>query len=72
MKHIQEPSPSVLDTRGDVPLRVAEMIDRALGKGSEQRFPNHGRLRDEIEANLDELDRARTALSRWSFRLRSG
>jgi len=57
MKHIQEPSPSVLDTRGDVPLRVAEMIDRALEKDPEQRFPTMDAFADEIEANLDELDR---------------
>jgi eukaryotic-like serine/threonine-protein kinase len=57
MKHIQEPSPSVLDTRGDVPLRVAEMIDRALEKDPERRFPTMDAFADEIEANLDELDR---------------
>ena len=57
MKHIQEPSPSVLDVRGDVPLRVAEMIDRALEKDPEQRFPTMDAFADEIEANLDELDR---------------
>jgi serine/threonine-protein kinase len=57
MKHIQEPSPSVLDTRGDVPLRVAEMIDRALEKAPEHRFPTMGAFAEEIEASLAELDR---------------
>jgi eukaryotic-like serine/threonine-protein kinase len=57
MKHIQEPSPSVLDSRGDVPLRVAEMIDRALEKDPEQRFATMDAFADEIEANLAELDR---------------
>jgi tRNA A-37 threonylcarbamoyl transferase component Bud32 len=57
MKHIQEPSPSVLDARGDVPLRVAEMIDRALEKDPEHRFPTMTAFADEIEANLAELDR---------------
>jgi serine/threonine-protein kinase len=57
MKHIQEPSPSVLDTRGDVPLRVAEMIDRALEKDPEQRFSTMNAFAAEIEANLIELDR---------------
>jgi eukaryotic-like serine/threonine-protein kinase len=57
MKHIQEPSPSVLDARGDVPLRVAEMIDRALEKEREQRFATMDAFADEIEANLAELDR---------------
>src|SRR5882724_11747093 len=57
MKHIQEPSPSVLDARGDVPLRIAEMIDRALEKDPEQRFPTMDAFATEIEANLAELDR---------------
>jgi serine/threonine-protein kinase len=57
MKHIKEPSPSVLDTRGDVPLRVAEMIDRALEKDPEQRFSTMNAFAAEIEANLIELDR---------------
>jgi serine/threonine-protein kinase len=57
MKHIQEPSPNVLDVRGDIPLRVAEMIDRALEKDPEQRFPTMDAFATEIEASLAELDR---------------
>jgi tRNA A-37 threonylcarbamoyl transferase component Bud32 len=57
MKHIQEPSPNVLDVRGDIPLRVAEMIDRALEKDPEQRFPTMDAFAAEIEASLAELDR---------------
>ena len=57
MKHIQEPSPNVLDVRGDVPLRVAEMIDRALEKDPEHRFPTMDAFAAEIEAALAELDR---------------
>jgi hypothetical protein len=56
MKHIQEPSPNVLDVRGDVPLRVAEMIDRALEKDPEHRFPTMDAFAGEIEANLTALD----------------
>jgi serine/threonine-protein kinase len=56
MKHIQEPSPSVLDVRGDVPLGVAEMIDRALEKAPEQRFPTMAAFAAAIEASLAELD----------------
>jgi tRNA A-37 threonylcarbamoyl transferase component Bud32 len=56
MKHIQEPSPNVLDVRGDLPLRVAEMIDRALEKDPEHRFPTMDAFAAEIEANLAELD----------------
>jgi predicted Ser/Thr protein kinase len=57
MKHIQEPSPNILDVRGDIPLRVAEMIDRALEKDPEQRFPTMDAFAAEIEASLAELDR---------------
>jgi predicted Ser/Thr protein kinase len=57
MKHIQEPSPSVLDVRGDVPLRIAEMVDRALEKDPEHRFPTMSAFAAEIEASLAELDR---------------
>jgi eukaryotic-like serine/threonine-protein kinase len=57
MKHIQEPSPSVLDARGDVPLRIAEMVDRALEKDPEHRFPTMDAFATEIEVNLAELDR---------------
>jgi serine/threonine-protein kinase len=57
MKHIQEPSPNVLDVRGDVPLRVASMVDRALEKDPEHRFPTMYAFAAEIEASLAELDR---------------
>ena len=57
MKHIQEPAPNVLDVRGDVPLRVAEMVDRALEKDPEHRFPTMDAFAAEIEANLAELNR---------------
>jgi hypothetical protein len=40
-----------------VPLRVAEMIDRALEKDPEDRFPTMDAFAAEIEANLAELDR---------------
>ena len=61
MKHIQQPSPNVLDVRGDVPLRVASMIDRALEKDPEHRFPTMGAFATEIEASLAELDRGEDA-----------
>jgi len=57
MKHMQEPAPNVLDVRGDLPLRVAELIDRALEKDPEHRFPTMDAFAEEIEANLAELDR---------------
>ena len=57
MKHIQEPSPNVLDVRGDVPLRVASIVDRALEKDPQHRFPTMDAFAAEIEASLAELDR---------------
>jgi len=57
MKHVQEPPPNVLDVRGDVPLRVAAAIDRALEKDPAQRFPTMDAFAAELEACLGELDR---------------
>src|SRR3954464_4127632 len=57
MKHVQEPPPNVLDVRGDVPLRVAAAIDRALEKDPAQRFPTMDAFAAELEACLAELDR---------------
>jgi tRNA A-37 threonylcarbamoyl transferase component Bud32 len=57
MKHVHEPPPNVLDVRGDVPLRVAAAIDRALEKDPEQRFPSMDAFAAELEACLAELDR---------------
>src|SRR5881398_106812 len=39
LKHVNEPPPSVLDVRGDIPVRVAEAVDRALEKDPTRRFP---------------------------------
>jgi eukaryotic-like serine/threonine-protein kinase len=57
MKHLHEPPPSILDVRGDVPLRVAAAVDRALEKDPEQRFPTMDAFAGELEAALAELDR---------------
>jgi eukaryotic-like serine/threonine-protein kinase len=56
MKHMHEPAPNILDVRGDVPLRVAAAIDRALDKDPEQRFPTMDAFAAELEACLAELD----------------
>jgi eukaryotic-like serine/threonine-protein kinase len=56
MKHMHEPAPNLLDVRGDVPLRVAGAVDRALEKDPEQRFPTMDAFADELEACLAELD----------------
>jgi eukaryotic-like serine/threonine-protein kinase len=57
MKHVHEPPPNVLDVRGDVPLRVAAAVDRALEKDPEQRFPTMDAFAAELEACTAELDR---------------
>ena len=57
MKHVNEPPPNVLDRRGDVPLRVAAAVDRALEKDPDQRFPTMDAFAAELEACLAELDR---------------
>src|SRR5213595_2180206 len=56
MKHMHEPAPNLLDVRGDVPLRVAAAVDRALEKDPEQRFPTMDAFAAELEACLSELD----------------
>jgi serine/threonine-protein kinase len=61
MKHVNEPPPNVLDRRGDVPLRVAAAVDRALEKDPEQRFPTMDAFAAELEACLAEYDRGADA-----------
>jgi tRNA A-37 threonylcarbamoyl transferase component Bud32 len=57
MKHMHEPAPNLLDARKDVPLRVANAVDRALEKDPEQRFPTMDAFAAELDACLAELDR---------------
>src|SRR5437870_5307594 len=57
LKHVNELPPSVLDVRGDIPLRVAEAVDRALEKDPERRFPTMDAFAAELETCLAELDR---------------
>ncbi len=57
MKHVNEPPPNILDKRGDVPLRVAATVDRALEKNPDQRFPTMDAFAAELEACLAELNR---------------
>ena len=57
LKHVHEPPPNLLDVRGDIPLRVAAAVDRALEKDPEQRFPTMAAFAAELEASLAELDR---------------
>jgi eukaryotic-like serine/threonine-protein kinase len=52
MKHVNEPPPNLLDERGDIPLRVAAAVDRALEKDPAQRFPSMKAFAAELEACL--------------------
>jgi tRNA A-37 threonylcarbamoyl transferase component Bud32 len=55
LKHINEPPPSVLDHRGDVPPRVADAVDRALTKDPRQRFRSMDAFAAELEGARAEL-----------------
>jgi serine/threonine-protein kinase len=50
MKHIQEPAPSILDERKDLPASVGRVIARALAKKPEDRFNSAGELYDALTA----------------------
>ena len=55
MRHINEPAPSVLERRGDVPPRVAAAVDRALAKNPRDRYPSMAAFGAELEACLAAL-----------------
>jgi predicted Ser/Thr protein kinase len=57
LKHVNDPPPSVLDVRRDVPLRVAQAVDRALEKDPERRFATMDDFASELESCLVALDR---------------
>jgi eukaryotic-like serine/threonine-protein kinase len=59
MKHVNEPPPSILDVRRDVPVRVADAIDRALEKDPARRFPTMAAFAAELEGSLAGLDQHR-------------
>jgi eukaryotic-like serine/threonine-protein kinase len=55
MQHINEPAPSVLERRPDVPARVAAAVDRALAKDPRDRFPSMNAFGAELDACLREI-----------------
>jgi serine/threonine-protein kinase len=55
MSHINDPAPSVLERRPDVPLRIAAAIDRALAKSPDDRWPTMSDFRRELEECLREV-----------------
>ncbi|HYY56396.1 MAG TPA: serine/threonine-protein kinase, partial [Pyrinomonadaceae bacterium] len=48
MKHLQEPAPSVLDERKDVPAEVGRVVSRAMAKRPEDRFQSAGELSEAL------------------------
>ena len=53
MKHMQEPAPSILDERGDLPAAVDRVVARALAKRPEDRFQNVGELAEALALAAD-------------------
>jgi serine/threonine-protein kinase len=56
LKHVNEPLPSVLERRPDVPARVAMAVERAMAKSPGDRFESMEDFCHELEACLAELD----------------
>jgi hypothetical protein len=56
MKHVNELPPNLLEVRGDVPVRVANAIDRALEKDPDRRFPSMDAFAAELDACLAEIE----------------
>src|SRR5947209_2769482 len=54
MKHMQEPPPSILDERKDLPAAVGRVVARALAKPPEERFQKAGELADALAAAATE------------------
>ncbi|HEX6702066.1 MAG TPA: protein kinase [Gaiellaceae bacterium] len=55
MQHVTEPPPSVLDLRPDVPVRLANAVDRALAKDPADRYASMHDFASELEACLAAL-----------------
>jgi predicted Ser/Thr protein kinase len=56
MRHVNEPAPSVLERRSDVPVRLDLVIQRAMAKDPADRFESMDELVAELEACLAEVD----------------
>ncbi len=56
MKHVNDPVPSVLDSRPDTPLRLANLIERSLAKLPADRPASMDEVVAELEAVLVELE----------------
>ncbi len=61
MKHIQEPAPSILDERPDLPEEVGRVVARALDKRPEERFQSAGEFSAALAEAAAELPPALAA-----------
>ncbi|MET0648071.1 MAG: protein kinase [Pyrinomonadaceae bacterium] len=64
MKHIQEPPPSILEERPDLPAEVGRVVARALAKRPEDRFQKAGELAAALATAAEQaplMDAAATA-----------
>src|SRR5215210_3861591 len=48
MKHLQEPAPSLLDERKDVPASIGRVVARAMAKRPEDRYQSAGELSEAL------------------------
>ena len=59
MKHLQEPAPSLLDARKDVPASVGRVVSQAMAKRPEDRYQSAGELSEALSlAAQDEVPAA--------------
>jgi len=63
MKHLQEPPPSVLEERKNLPAAVGRVVARALAKRPEDRFQTVAELSEELAAAAEEEPAAKVAAS---------
>jgi eukaryotic-like serine/threonine-protein kinase len=55
MRHVNDPLPSLLEKRPELPLRLVAAVERALEKDPARRFPTMGAFVDELEACRQQL-----------------
>ena len=67
MKHIQEPPPSILEERKDLPAEVGRVIARALAKRPEDRFQKAGELAAALAASAEDAPLADAAAAAAVF-----
>ena len=58
-RHVNDPVPNVIDRRPDVPLRVSQVVGRAMAKRPEDRFPSMDAFIAALEAAMAEAEELR-------------